>query len=180
MRCAPFCWLLFDANWAHTRQSRDLIQHCCRILPIGRVRWIPGSPYTGKDDASGIGSNKRTRSGRFCFVSGVTTERTKLARASSAARHIRCSADTRFCSNACRQRAYRDRIAVTVSVTEEPRFNNLHISRLGHSCLAFSAILCILGPIPRNGGDVLGFIRVSNLVFELCFRNRSSQGGRRR
>ncbi len=49
---APFAWLLFDANWAHTRQSRQLIRHCSRVLPIGRVRWIPDSPYVGKDDAA--------------------------------------------------------------------------------------------------------------------------------
>jgi hypothetical protein len=49
---APFTWLLFDANWAHTRQSRELIRHCSQILPIGRVRWIPYSPYSGKDDAA--------------------------------------------------------------------------------------------------------------------------------
>lgn len=45
-------WLLFDADWAHTRQSAQLIRHCSHIVAIGRVRWIPNSPLTGKDNAA--------------------------------------------------------------------------------------------------------------------------------
>ena len=45
-------WLLFDADWAHTRQSAQLIRHCSTIVPIGRVRWISDSPFTGKDNAA--------------------------------------------------------------------------------------------------------------------------------
>jgi hypothetical protein len=52
MRAAPFTWLLFDADWAHTKQSRDLVRHCSHILPIGRVKWIAGSKDTGKDNAA--------------------------------------------------------------------------------------------------------------------------------
>jgi hypothetical protein len=49
---APFAWLLFDSNWSNTKQSRGLLRHCTIILPIGRVKWIPDSPYAGKDDAA--------------------------------------------------------------------------------------------------------------------------------
>jgi hypothetical protein len=45
-------WLLFDADWAHTRQSAPLIRHCSHIVAIGRQRWIPDSPFTGKDNAA--------------------------------------------------------------------------------------------------------------------------------
>ena len=51
MRICP-TWLLFDADWAHTRQSGGLIRHCSTIVSIGRVRSIPGSPFTGKDNAA--------------------------------------------------------------------------------------------------------------------------------
>ena len=51
MRILP-TWLLFDSDWAHTRQSAKLIRHCSKIVPIGRVRWIPDSPFTGKDNAA--------------------------------------------------------------------------------------------------------------------------------
>ena len=119
MRCAPFCWLLFDANWAHTRQSRDLIQHCSRILPIGRVRWIPGSPYTGKDDASWYRFEQAHKAGPVLlpFRCDNRTNHTRPCQQCRKPYRVR-RADTRFCSNACRQHAYRDRLVVTVSVTE--------------------------------------------------------------
>jgi hypothetical protein len=46
------CWFLFDASWAFTRQSSDLIRRCSKIVPIGRVKWFPDSPYLGMDDAA--------------------------------------------------------------------------------------------------------------------------------
>jgi hypothetical protein len=44
------CWFLFDADWMHTRQSSQLIKRCSRIISVGRIKWIPGSPYVGKDN----------------------------------------------------------------------------------------------------------------------------------
>ena len=52
MSAAPFAWLLFDADWAHTRQSATLIRHCSDVLPIGRVKSIADSKFTGKDNAA--------------------------------------------------------------------------------------------------------------------------------
>ena len=43
-------WLLFDADWMHTRQSTDLMRHCRKIVSVGRVKWIADSPFTGKDN----------------------------------------------------------------------------------------------------------------------------------
>lgn len=44
-------WLLFDADWMHTTQARDLLRHCSRIVSVGRVKWIKNSPHVGKDNA---------------------------------------------------------------------------------------------------------------------------------
>lgn len=44
--------LLFDADWAHTKQSAELMQHCRAISAIGRVRWIEGSLHDGKDNCA--------------------------------------------------------------------------------------------------------------------------------
>lgn len=44
-------WLLFDADWPHTKQSSELMPFCRKIVPIGRVKWIEGSKQTGKDNA---------------------------------------------------------------------------------------------------------------------------------
>lgn len=50
-------WLLFDADWGHTvqeklpTQANDLMwDRCVKKVAVGRVKWIPGSKYTGKDN----------------------------------------------------------------------------------------------------------------------------------
>lgn len=44
-------WLLFDADWLHTIQSSELVQQrLCKIVSIGRVKWIEDSAGTGKDN----------------------------------------------------------------------------------------------------------------------------------
>ena len=45
-------WLLIDADWAHTRQSIPFMQRLRAIVSVGRLKWIPDSPYTGKDNAA--------------------------------------------------------------------------------------------------------------------------------
>lgn len=43
-------WLLFDADWMHTRQSAQFMPFLRKIVSVGRVKWIPDSPFTGKDN----------------------------------------------------------------------------------------------------------------------------------
>lgn len=43
-------WLLFDADWMHTRQASPLLAHCREIISVGRLRWIPGTTTDGKDN----------------------------------------------------------------------------------------------------------------------------------
>lgn len=45
-------WLLFDADWMHTKQSKPYMQMCCKIVSVGRVKWIPDSKMTGKDNCA--------------------------------------------------------------------------------------------------------------------------------
>jgi hypothetical protein len=45
-------WLLFDADWAHTKQAGAYLHRCSHIVTVGRVKWIPDSPFTGKDNAA--------------------------------------------------------------------------------------------------------------------------------
>lgn len=44
-------WLLFDADWAHTKQAVPYLNFCSHIVAVGRVKWIEGSKNTGKDNA---------------------------------------------------------------------------------------------------------------------------------
>jgi hypothetical protein len=46
------CWLLFDADWIHTRQSVPYLPRLRKIVSVGRVKWIPDSKMTGKDNCA--------------------------------------------------------------------------------------------------------------------------------
>jgi hypothetical protein len=45
-------WLLFDADWMHTRQAEPYLKMCTKIVSVGRLKWIPGSKHSGKDNAA--------------------------------------------------------------------------------------------------------------------------------
>ncbi len=45
-------WLLFDADWMHTKQSAPYMPRLRKIVSVGRVKWIPGSKMTGKDNCA--------------------------------------------------------------------------------------------------------------------------------
>ena len=45
-------WLLFDADWMHTKQSAPYMKWCRKIVSVGRVKWIPDSKMTGKDNCA--------------------------------------------------------------------------------------------------------------------------------
>ncbi len=47
----PF-WALFDADWIYTKQSAALIDRCAKIVPVGRIKWIPGSKHSGMDSCA--------------------------------------------------------------------------------------------------------------------------------
>ena len=43
-------WLLFDADWAHTKQSAEYIKRCSKIVSVGRIKWFGN--MTGKDNCA--------------------------------------------------------------------------------------------------------------------------------
>lgn len=45
-------WLLFDADWAHTKQSAPYMKWCRKIVSVGRLIWIPGTSMSGKDNVA--------------------------------------------------------------------------------------------------------------------------------
>jgi len=45
-------WLLFDADWMHTKQSSPYMPRCKKVVSVGRVKWIPDSKMTGKDNCA--------------------------------------------------------------------------------------------------------------------------------
>ena len=46
-------WLLFDADWAHTKQASELLyKYCTHIVSVGRLKWIPDTNMSGKDNCA--------------------------------------------------------------------------------------------------------------------------------
>ena len=43
-------WLLFDADWMHTKQSVPYIKMCSKIVSVGRIKWFGNT--TGKDNCA--------------------------------------------------------------------------------------------------------------------------------
>jgi len=44
-------WLLFDADWMHTKQAIPYLSHCHRIVSVGRVSWMENGT-SGKDNCA--------------------------------------------------------------------------------------------------------------------------------
>ena len=116
-------WLLLDADWAHTKQAGPFLPHCSDIVAVGRVKWIEGSKYTGKDNAGWYRFDAKHKAGPVFHgrVQGTDGLMQTLKRrvceqcGKTYAQWQRSS--SRFCSPACKQQAYRKRLIVTPSVT---------------------------------------------------------------
>ena len=44
-------WLLFDADWAHTKQAIPYLTYCHKIVSVGRVSWMENGT-SGKDNCA--------------------------------------------------------------------------------------------------------------------------------
>ncbi|MDQ0132642.1 hypothetical protein J2T08_000543 [Neorhizobium galegae] len=51
MHIAP-TWILLDADWAHTQQSAPYIDQCSHIVSVGRLKWMPDTKMTGKENCA--------------------------------------------------------------------------------------------------------------------------------
>lgn len=45
-------WLLFDADWMHTKQAIPFLTRCEKIVSVGRVKWFPETKMVGKDNCA--------------------------------------------------------------------------------------------------------------------------------
>ena len=61
-------WLLIDYDWLCTRQSAPYLPRLRVIVCVGRVKWIPGSPFTGKDNCCWCLFDRPQPDGQRVFV----------------------------------------------------------------------------------------------------------------
>lgn len=45
-------WLLFDGDWAFTKQASPYLEKCVKIVALPRLKWIEGSQYSAKDNCA--------------------------------------------------------------------------------------------------------------------------------
>lgn len=45
-------WLLLSADFAYNVQSAPVMARCTDVVPVGRLKWIPGSKHTGKENCA--------------------------------------------------------------------------------------------------------------------------------
>lgn len=60
-------WLLFDADWMHTKQAAPFMDRLRAVVSVGRVKWIPDSKMTGKDNCCWYLFGKPDPLGRTTF-----------------------------------------------------------------------------------------------------------------
>jgi len=113
-------WLLLDADWKQTRQAAPFLPHCSDIVAIGRVKWIEGSKFTGKDNACWYKFDSRHTAGPVFHGRdhGETTPPRSGVCEQCGKRYEPQRSNARFCSGTCRQQAHRKKLrSVTLSVT---------------------------------------------------------------
>jgi hypothetical protein len=98
---------------------------CSDIVAIGRVKWIEGSKHTGKDNFGWYRFDIRHRSGPVFHWRDQTGDNVTAIRRTGICEQCRKvyeprRSSSRFCSQTCRQRAHRNRLSVTSSVTLAP------------------------------------------------------------
>jgi len=117
-RIAP-TWLLLHSDWASTRQAAPFLPCCSDIVAIGRVKWIEGSKFTGKDNHAWYRFDARhSRGPIFHWRGQCEVIRSHTGNCEQCGKPYDWQrTSSRFCSQACKQRAYRKRLSVTTSVT---------------------------------------------------------------
>lgn len=107
-------WLLLETDWACTKQAVPFMPCCSDIAVIGRLRWLENTTMTGMQNFAWYRFDARHAAGPIFHAHGsapVSSRVSMCAQCSKAYRPHR--SDSRFCSDACRQRAYRERLSVT-------------------------------------------------------------------
>jgi hypothetical protein len=107
-------WLLLESDWAYTKLAAPFLPCCSDIVPVGRVRWIAGTTMSSYENYAWYRFNAGHCAGPRLHPRGsmpVLVQPRLCAQCGKPYRPQR--SDSKFCGDACRQRAHRERLAVT-------------------------------------------------------------------
>jgi hypothetical protein len=107
-------WLLLETDWASTKQAAPFMPSCSDIVSIGRLRWIEGTTMSGKQNFAWYHFDHCHLAGPIFHAHGLVTAASRIRLCAQCGRPYRPQrSDSKVCSDACRQRAYRERLSVT-------------------------------------------------------------------
>ena len=113
-------WLLLPADFASNQWFVPFLPQCTDIVAIGRVRWIEGTKGNGYDNFAWYRFDIATRQARSFMRQGAVPVSSRVSRCEQCGKPYRPQrSDSRFCSDTCRQRAYRGRPNRNRDVTRE-------------------------------------------------------------
>jgi hypothetical protein len=114
-------WLLLETDWASTKQAAPFMPWCSDIVSVGRLRWIEGTTMSGKQNFAWYRFDARHLAGPVFHAHGALPGPSRVSVCAACGKHYRSQrSDSRFCSDTCRQRAHRGRLAVTKRDTAQP------------------------------------------------------------
>ena len=106
-------WLLLELDWAATKQAVPFLRSCSDIVVVGRLRLFEGTKSCGKENFGWFRFDARHASGPVFHTHDSLPSRSARCCGHCGAPYRPQRAGSRFCSDACRQRAYRERLSVT-------------------------------------------------------------------
>lgn len=56
-------WMLLAADLMHNVRSATIMDRCVKVVPVGRLKWIPGSKNGGMDNAAWYSFDRTHRGG---------------------------------------------------------------------------------------------------------------------
>jgi hypothetical protein len=113
---APITWLLLDQDWFSTKQAVPYLASCTDILPIGRLKWIEGTEFSGMDNNAWYRFDAHHMAGPILHPFRAAPAASRTAQCQHCRRTYQPQRSTsQFCSDTCRQRAHRSRVSVTLA-----------------------------------------------------------------
>ena len=114
LRIGPMTWLLLPADWMHNLNASTFLPYCTDVVSIGRLRWFEETKMSSMENFAWYRFDARHSVGPVLHArdSGPVSSPVILC-AQCGKRYRPQRSDSKFCSDSCRQRAHRGRLAVT-------------------------------------------------------------------
>lgn len=114
LRIASTAWLLLPADFASNLWFAPFVPKCSDIVSIGRVRWIEGTTMSSYENFAWYRFGIHHTAGPIFHARGAVPLSSRVSSCAQCGKIYRPQrSDSRFCSDTCRQRAHRSRLAVT-------------------------------------------------------------------